>query len=196
MRLAALVLAAGKSSRMGTNKLLLEVGGKSVIEHILLSLRPIETIVVLGHKPNEIQKILQRHKVRAVLNPEYHKGMITSVQAGIKKFEHTNVEAVYLVLGDSFGFSKDLLYEMEIFLKNNPSILIVSPVFDGKRGHPVLFRRKLFKRILELKEFETLKMLFDRFEKKHRFVSGDIWTIIDLDTPKDYELVKNLWKNR
>jgi molybdenum cofactor cytidylyltransferase len=181
---------------MGANKLLLEVDGKSVIEHILISLSPIETMVVLGHKPHEIQKILQRHKVRAVLNPEYHKGMITSVQVGIKKIAHTNVEAVYLVLGDSFGFSKNILYEMEIVLKNNPSILIVSPVFDGKRGHPVLFRRKLFKEILELKEFETLKMLFDRFEKKHRFVSGDIWTIIDLDTPKDYEMVKNLWKNR
>lgn len=196
MRIAAIVLAAGKSSRMGANKLLLEVGGKSVIEYILFSLHPIETIVILGHKPHEIQNILQRYKVRAVLNPEYQKGMITSVQAGIKKIEHTNVEAVFLVLGDSFGFNKNLLYEMEIVLKNNPSILIVSPVFDGKRGHPVLFRRKLFKDILELKEFETLKMLFDRFEKKHRFVSGDIWTIIDLDTPEDYEMVKTLWKNQ
>lgn len=196
MRLAALVLAAGKSSRMGANKLLFEVGGKSVIEHILLSLHPIETIVVLGHRPHEIQNILQRHKVRAVLNPEYQKGMITSVQAGIKKIEHTNVEAVFLVLGDSFGFNRKLLYEMEIVLKNNPSILIVSPLFDGKRGHPVLFRRKLFKEILELKEFETLKMLFDRFEKKHRFVGGDIWTIVDLNNPKDYVKVKTLWKNR
>ena len=54
MRLAAVVLAAGKSSRMGSNKLLLKVGDRRVIEHILLSLKPMDTIVVTGHRPEDI----------------------------------------------------------------------------------------------------------------------------------------------
>jgi CTP:molybdopterin cytidylyltransferase MocA len=74
--------------------------------------------------------------------------------------------------------------------------LIVSPVYQWKRGHPVLFRRPLFEEFLGLEAGETMKDVVNRHNDQHRYVESDIWCRIDLDTPEDYERVKALWSQR
>jgi molybdenum cofactor cytidylyltransferase len=71
--------------------------------------------------------------------------------------------------------------------------LIVSPRYGGRRGHPVLFRRSLFGEILALEPGESLRDVVARHEDGHRFVEGDMWTVIDLDTPEEYEAARELW---
>lgn len=194
MRLAAIVLAAGRSSRMGANKLLLKVGDRRVIEHILFSLKPFETIVVLGHRPDDVKGFVEAFGAKTVYNPDYDEGMTTSFRAGLRALD-PDVEAVFMVLSDTFGFSHGLLEEMKGVLMNDPEALIVSPVHQGRRGHPVLFRKSLFDEFLGLWEGETMRDVVNRHENQHRYIEADIWCTVDLDTPEDYEQVKRLWKD-
>jgi len=191
MRVSAVVLAAGRSSRMGANKLLLRIGGRTVLEHILDRLAGIETVVVTGHNPEEFKEILGRYAVTVVHNPDYEKGMTTSFQTGLKAL---GCDAAFLVLGDTFGFSETLLKRMVDELKAHPEAQLVSPVHEGRRGHPVLVRSTLFDEFQALGPGETMRDVVDRHEEEHRYVEGDAWTVTDLDTPEDYETIKRLWK--
>ncbi|MBC8497848.1 nucleotidyltransferase family protein [Candidatus Bathyarchaeota archaeon] len=195
MRLAAVVLAAGMSSRMGANKLLLKVGDRRVIEHILFSLKPIETTVVTGHRPEEIRDIAESLGAETVHNPDYEEGMTTSFQAGLRTLD-PEVDAVFMVLSDTFGSSTDRLGWMADKMEDDPKPLIVSPVYQWKRGHPVLFRSPLFEEFLGLEGGETMRDVVNRHEDRHKYVESDIWCRIDLDTPEDYERVKALWSER
>jgi len=195
VRLAAVVLAAGKSSRMGSNKLLLKVGGRTVIEHILLTLKPMETTVVTGHRPEDIVDIVESLGAETVHNPDYEEGMTTSFQAGLRALD-PEVDAVFMVLSDTFGFTTELLEWMADKMEDDPETLIVSPVYQWKKGHPVLFRRPLFEEFLLLEAGETMKDVVNRHEDRHKYVESDIWCRTDLDTPEDYERVKDLWRQR
>lgn len=195
MRLAAIVLAAGKSNRMGTNKLLLKVGEIRVIEHIIHSLLPLETIVVLGHRASDIKGIAEDLGVRTVVNHCYVKGMTTSFQTGLRALD-SSTDAVFMVLSDTFGYKKSLMERMSNVMERNLGIHIVSPRFKGRRGHPVLIRKPLFKEFLKLGESETMKDVVNRYGKQHRYVEADEWCTIDLNTPEDYERILEMWKRR
>jgi len=192
MKTKAIVLAAGKSSRMGTNKLLLRLGGETILDHLLQRLKHVETIVVTGHRPQDIKPIIERHGAETVHNPDYEKGMTTSLQAGLRVLG-PEVDAVFLVLSDVFGFKPRLLEEMEAEMESTGALL-VSPVHEGRRGHPILIARELFKEILELGKTETIKDVVMRHEEQHRYVRGDAWTVTDLDTQEDYERIKKRWR--
>jgi len=192
MKLAAIVLAAGKSSRMGTNKLLLEVGGKRVLDHILSKLSSIPTIVVLGHRPEDIRELAESQGATTVHNPDYEMGMTTSFQTGLSALP-SDVEAVFMVLSDTFGFKRELLARMVERLEENGEALIVSPIHESKRGHPVLFRREILGEFMELGDGETMKDVVNRHESRHVYVESDIWATIDLDTPEDLDRIKRLW---
>ena len=194
MRTAAVVLAAGMSSRMGVNKLLLPVDGEPVLGHILSSLGGLHTVVVTGHTPDKLEHIITRHRASSVHNPDYQRGMTTSFQAGLRAL-NDRYDAVFLVLGDTFGFSPELLDSMTRMMQLSGAVL-VSPVYEGKRGHPVLVHGSLFGEFLELGEDETMKTVVDRHEEGHSYVEGDVWTRLDMDTPEDYERVKRLWLKR
>ena len=170
MKITAIVLAAGKSSRMGTNKLLLELDGKTILDHILDNLTYYDTIVVTGHKPEDIEPIIKRHGARSVHNPDYEKGMTTSFQAGLRALD-PEVNTVYLVLSDTFGFNQELLDAMELKMASTTALL-VSPVYEGKRGHPVLVAYELFDEFLGLGEDETMKDVVMRYEDEHEYVQG------------------------
>ena len=193
MRVAAVVLAAGKSSRMGRNKLLLEVGGRTILDRILDAVEASavdEVFVVLGHDPGSIRAIIEAHGVSTVLNPEYEKEMTNSFQAGLREVE---ADAAFLVLGDQLGLESTLLDEMVELMVSDPGAQIISPVHDGRRGHPVLFRRSLFHEILSLGEGETMKDVVLRHEEDHESVQGSMWCTMDIDTPEDFERAVRLF---
>ena len=112
MKITAIVLAAGKSSRMGTNKLLLQLDDKTIIEHILDQLTNYETLVITGHHPDKIKSFIQRYNCKEVHNPDYEKGMTTSLKTGLRAIDE-DVDAVLMVLSDTFGFKPSLLDSME-----------------------------------------------------------------------------------
>jgi molybdenum cofactor cytidylyltransferase len=190
LRFAAVVLAAGKSERMGRNKLLLEVDGRPILDRLLSVLDASavnEVFVILGHRPEELRAMVEAHRAEIVLNHDYEKGMTSSFKAGLRQ---VSADAAFLILGDQFGLEAGLLDMMAAAMESDQGALIVSPVYQGRRGHPVLFRRMLFAEILSLGEGETLRDLVQRHEAAHRLVEGSLWCVVDLDTPQDYERAK------
>jgi molybdenum cofactor cytidylyltransferase len=194
LRFAAIVLAAGKSKRMGTNKLLLEVKGRTVLDRLLDALDESivdDIYVVLGHRTEELEQIVQTHRAQQVINPDYKEGMTSSFRAGLSE---VSADATFLILADQLGLEPDLIESMALRMESDPEMMIVSPVHEDKRGHPVLFRRPLFPEILEMGREENLKDLVDRHDDAHKFVEGDLWCTLDMDTPDEFERVKKLFE--
>ncbi|UCD44094.1 MAG: nucleotidyltransferase family protein [Candidatus Bathyarchaeota archaeon] len=195
MRLAAVVLAAGKSSRMGKNKLLLEVAGRTVLDRLLDALDGStvdEVFVVLGHRPEELAHIVDSHRAETVMNPNYEDGMTSSFKTGL---DRVNADGAFLILGDQLGLQTKFLALMADRMENDADALIVSPVHDGKSGHPVLFRRALFAEILGLGPDKTVRDVVRRHEVAHVSVEGDIWCNLDMDTPKEFERIRRLFES-
>ena len=100
LRVAAVVLAAGKSQRMGRNKLLLKLGGMTVLDRVLSALeasRVEEVFVVLGHRLEDLVPIVDAHAAEAVFNPDYEEGMTSSFKTGLSR---VSGNAAFLCLGD------------------------------------------------------------------------------------------------
>jgi molybdenum cofactor cytidylyltransferase len=196
LRTTAVVLAAGKSRRMGRNKLLLEVAGRTILDRVLDVVRASsvdEVIAVLGHLPGAIKPIVEAQGVKYVINADYERGMTSSFITGLRKVK---TDAVFLVLGDQIGISSILLDEMTCLMESDPEALIVSPSYQGRRGHPVLFRRTLFHEFLDLGADETLRDLVLRHETGHRTVESEHWSILDIDTPEDFREALELWEKQ
>lgn len=191
MKISAVVLAAGKSSRMGKNKLLLEIDGKKILDWILQTLTSIidEVIVVTGYDSEIIKNIAEKYPCKIVYNASYEEGMTSSFQTGLKE---TNADAVFLILGDSFGLDPNLLKKMIDTLVTE-NALIVSPIYNGVKGHPVLFHSKICE-IINKRKDTILKDIVIQNSDYHKTVEGSIWTSVDFDTPDDFEKVKELWR--
>jgi molybdenum cofactor cytidylyltransferase len=190
LRVAAVVLAAGKSQRMGRNKLLLKLGGITVLDRVLSSIeasRVEETFVVLGHRPEDLVPIVDAQDAEAVLNPDYEEGMTSSFKTGLGR---VSVDAAFLCLGDQAVLDPVLMDMMIDALEADPEALIVSPVHEGRRGHPVLFRDTLFPEIMGLGQGKTLKDVVEGHGDRHLEVEGDVWCTLDMDTPDDYERIR------
>jgi len=181
---------------MGTNKLLLEVGGRTILDRLLDALDAStveEAFVVLGHRPEELRPTVEAHKAEVVLNPDYEEGMTSSFKAGLRK---VSADAVFLILGDQLGLDVDLLERMAETMASHTDVHIVSPVHEGRRGHPVLFDRTLFEEILGLGEWENLRQVVERHEDEHRLVKGDFWCTVDFDAPEEFERVRERFEAR
>ena len=193
---AAVILAAGRSARMGRNKLLLRLDGKRLIDHNLDALEAAnidDIVVVLGHEPWKLAGVLKSRSnhLRIVINKEYDVGMASSFKTGLAQTR--NAEAVLLVLGDQLILDHHLIDKMlKLMEAGGGRALIVSPVHEGKKGHPLLFSKELFKEIMDLKRNETVRAVVHRHSDGLLTIESDEWTVIDIDTPMDLEKAKRL----
>jgi molybdenum cofactor cytidylyltransferase len=189
---SAVVLAAGKSERMGINKLLIKIDEQTLLEKLLETIKAAnihEIIVVLGHKPTELKSIVETHGAIVVVNPNYEEGMTSSVKTG---FQKVTTNASFLCLGDQVMLNKEIFTKMMHVMKTNIDAMIVSPVYQERRGHPVLFREKTFSKILSLNPKQTLKEVVSMYEENHLEVEGNIFCTFDIDIPGDLKKLKNL----
>lgn len=139
MRVAGVVLAAGESRRMGQLKALLPFGSRTVIEQVLqplLSAELSEVAVVLGHRAEDIAAVLEPLPVRLFRNPDYRLGMTTSVQVALRSLNPVP-DAYLLALVDQPQIGRSVIQQLLTAHARTRKGLVI-PVWQGKRGHPLL----------------------------------------------------------
>jgi molybdenum cofactor cytidylyltransferase len=147
--LAAVILSGGASSRMGSPKALLPYQGRPFLEHLLeITTRPEIGVrrVVLGADAESIAKAIPLKANEMVINAQWEKGQLSSIQAAVRKLP-AGTEGMLLCLIDHPLISSALVGELiERFHKSRKSIVL--PVYEGRRGHPVIFSASLFDELL------------------------------------------------
>lgn len=191
MRIPAVILAAGKSERMGVQKMLLQWGEKTILEHVIthaVEAGVEEVVVVTGNQAelveNSIRRTFWNQAVHTVYNPHYHLGMLSSVQCGIRHMMHS--DAVLIALGDQPTVPA-LVFKtlINVFPECGKGILI--PKFRGKRGHPIILHKKHFSFVLGLDpQKDSLHQLTDAFPEDIFELEVESPEILhDIDAPQD-----------
>ncbi len=188
--IAAIILSAGESSRMGRPKALLPVGGKSFIEIIVSSLQETKVgkiIVVIGHHADEIWPKIVHLPVEVLVNVNYKQGQLSSLKVALQNLEAgERVDGALVHLVDHPFLSPILVNKMiEQFYESKK--LIVVPRYRGRRGHPVLFSRQLFPELLETPVDQGAKAVVHAHrEETLEIETEDEGVTVDIDTPEDY----------
>ena len=188
-RIAAVILAAGASRRMGEPKMLLPFGETTIIRTVIKNAQKANTDhvqVVLGADAEAIRANIADLGAEEVLNPGYRDGMLSSVQAGIRSLPGSTT-AVMILLGDQPMISSVVMERMiEQYSASEKRILIATA--NGKRGHPMIFDAACIPELLSYGKEHTLRDL----PGNHPGETGELETekpeiLRDIDTPKDYE---------
>ena len=160
-RIDALVLAAGRSLRAGgSNKLLLPWQDKFVVEHAVdaVLLSHVTTVhVVSGHDHSSLQAVLKSRNLNWIHNSHYQNGISSSISAGVRQLS-ADVDGVLLCLGDMPWVSEQQINEViEGFQPDSVRVAC----FGKRRGHPALFPRAWFKKLMQLSGDDLARCLFD-----------------------------------
>jgi len=186
--IAAIVLAAGESRRMGVPKLLLPFRAATIIETVLAHVtasRVNAVLVVLGAGREEIEKRIGRFPVMTTVNERFHEGMLTSIQKGVASLPGA-CDAALIVLGDQPDISPDIINEL-IAGRERSHKGIAVPVFSGRRGHPLLLDLKYRREIARLSPERGLHELLEAHAGDVLEVETQEATVLsDIDTPEDY----------
>ena len=192
-RVAVLVLAAGRSTRMGgPNKLLAEAEGAPLVVHAVkaaLASQAVEVVVVLGHMADDVRAAVEkavppRSRVRFATNPDFAEGLSTSVRTGIGALP-TTVDAAVVQLGDMPGVGAPLLNRLMAAFSPVEGRAICVPTVAGKRGNPVLWARRFFPEMAKLSGDSGAKHLIGEHADLVCEVemTGEA-AITDIDTPE------------
>ena len=187
----ALVLAAGKSTRMGRTKALLPLGDETFISRVVGTFRAVgveDVVVVVGHDAERVAAALGRlaPPPRVVLNPDYESGQLSSILAGLRAVDHPGVTALLLTLVDVPLVSADTVRAV-LMRYRAEAAPVVRPVNGSRHGHPVLIDRRLFPLLRAADPATAAKPIV----RAHASVAGDVevadeGSFTDIDTPAEY----------
>jgi molybdenum cofactor cytidylyltransferase len=194
-KVAAIVLAAGASTRYGQPKQLLPVGGKTMLQHVvdIVLASPVDqTIVVLGHRADEMGASVRQGLPTAadkpadiVTNEDWEAGLSTSMQAGLRAVR-SDAQAALFVLADQPTITPEIIAAL-LGRYQGTGAPIVVPTYQGKRGNPVLFDRSLFAELMKVRDDQGGRQLIDMYgDRTERVEVGSEAVLIDVDTEEDY----------
>jgi molybdenum cofactor cytidylyltransferase len=193
-RVAAVVLAAGRSTRMGgPNKLLAEIGGRPLVriaaeEALASGARPV--IVVAGYQGAAIEKALGGLDLRVVHNPGFANGLATSLKAGISALP-ADVDGAIVCLGDMPCVDAQLMRQLINAFAPDSGALVVVPTFEGKRGNPVLWSRRFFPDLMAIEGDVGARHLIGRYgDAVIELPVPHKGALLDVDTPETLAGVK------
>jgi molybdenum cofactor cytidylyltransferase len=183
-QVAALVLAAGCSARMGgPNKLLQPVAGIAMVARVVdaaLASRCRDVTVVVGHDAQRVREALAHRPVRFASNPEYAEGIASSLRAGLRSLP-ARCDAALVLLADMPGIRAEHIDRLIGAFEWEPAIVV--PVRAGRRGNPVLWPRDLFGEMMALHGDTGARGLIEAHRDRVRAVQMDTDAIfIDVDT--------------
>ncbi|MEL7642577.1 MAG: nucleotidyltransferase family protein [bacterium] len=189
--LAAIVLAAGLSSRMKENKLLLPWKNSTVIGWVVSQLVKAgmrRIFVVTGRDANDVESLTSFPGVKHIYNKLYADGeMLHSLQAGLKMLPG-EVDAALVVLGDQPQIEIETIQLVARAFEDNPNCKLILPSFQNRRGHPWIVARELWDEIISMEPPDNLRTFLQRYSDEITYVLVNTTTIFaDIDTPQDYQ---------
>jgi len=188
--IVAVVLSAGESSRMGRPKALLPIDGQTFIERIVGALKKssvAKVMVVLGHNADEMTPRLEHLPIEILVNPDYKLGQLSSLQVAVRRLEREpDCDAMLVHLVDHPYVNTKLVQTM-IKRYEDTGKLIVVPRYNRKRGHPVIFSRKLFAELLAAPVDQGAKAVVNAHRDDTLEIdTEDEGVTVDIDTPELY----------
>ena len=186
-RSAAVILAAGGSSRFGSPKQLAPWGDKTFIEHVVdtaLASAADPVIVVLGAEVEQSRSLLQHKSVEIVINDRWAEGQSTSMQVGLAALP-PNVNSTLFLLVDLPGVTPDIL--TAVIERHRQTLApLVWPEFAGRRGNPVLFDRTLFSELSHISgDTGGRPVLLAHQDQAERVIVTQPGIVQDVDRPED-----------
>jgi len=189
--IAAIVLAAGLSTRMGGQpKPLLPFGEQTVIQRILGVLDECtvpEIVVVSGHHHHALDRALTGMPVKCVFNPSYANGeMLSSLQIGLGAIS-AHASAALVLLGDQPALEANVV--QSVIAAHHAGLgSVVIPSYQMRRGHPLLIAHQHWSALLDLRVGQTLRDFMRAVNKEIYHVAVDTPSILrDMDTPEEYQ---------
>jgi len=200
-RVGAVILAAGKSTRMGEPKQLLRLGETTVLGQTLENVRGAgvgEIVVVLGSSADTIRQQLPASTfsgLKVVVNQDYGQGMASSLRAGLSAVG-PHIDASLIVLADQpFTRSETLNRIVDRYLDSNAQIVI--PSYKGFRGNPVLLDRSVFTEVMALDGDIGCRAVFgSHLEGIVKVEVEDVGVLLDIDSKDDYERLQRFGQSR
>ena len=193
-QVAAVVLAAGRSTRMGAvNKMLAEIGGKPLVriaaEQAIAS-RAKPVIVVTGHQHEKVEAALKDLPVRLVRNPDYAEGLGTSLKAGIAAVPE-NADGAIVCLGDMPQVDAALIDRLVGAFDPERGALVIVPSTNGRRGNPVVWSRRFFHDLMSIQGDIGARHLIGTYaEAVVEIPVVGAAALTDVDTPESLSAVK------
>jgi molybdenum cofactor cytidylyltransferase len=196
-KITAIVLAAGRSERMGSNKLLADLGGKPLITHsieMLLTSNVYDVIVVTGNEDEMVRQALHSLDVAFAHNPNFAKGLSTSLKVGLNAVS-LDADGALICLGDMPLIEMRTINQLISSFDEMSHHTICIPIYDGVRGNPVLWGRRHFKVLESIEGDQGGKPLMASLAKEIFEVEAESKTILlDVDTPGDLQEIKSILK--
>lgn len=194
--ITGLVLAAGRSERMGTLKQLLPFGSVTLIEQVVRTLTRSrlgkDVVVVLGHRAGEVAERISGLPVRFAYNPDPEGDMISSIRCGLAYIPPD--QAVLVALGDQPLVTTGIVDRLIAEYERRPEGMVL-PEYRGKKGHPMIVSPVYREEILFDSNPGGLKALRDRHTEEVRLVSVDTDAVLfDLDYRGDYDEALRRWR--
>jgi molybdenum cofactor cytidylyltransferase len=189
--IAAVVLAAGLSRRMGQAKLLMPVGGRAIVRYVVESVLAggVDLVwVVTGPDVEPIEAALAGLEVQIAVNPAPEEGQASSLRAGIAALP-ASVDAVLIALGDQPSLAPSIIPALLAARRTSPK-LIVAPRYRDGQGNPVLFKREIFPELLRLTGDQGARPIIQKEPARVQWVELDLPMPPDVDTLDDYEKIR------
>lgn len=187
-RVAGLLLAAGASTRMGQNKLFLELEGETLLRRvakcaITADLDPV--IVVLGYEAGKAQRELADLSVQTIVNEDYEKGVNSSVRLGIAAIP-ANVGAAVVMLADMPLVTTQMLAKLLTRYRETVAPLVIS-LYGEVNAPPMLYDRSLFMEIQTMEGEGCGRQVVKRHREEAEVVDCPAYALTDVDRPEDYK---------
>jgi molybdenum cofactor cytidylyltransferase len=187
--MAAVILAAGRSSRMGESKPLLSLGSASVIERLVGAVAQAKVddiVVVTGHQPGRLAAVLDGLPVRRVHNAGYDAGMFSSIRTGVAALRD-DVPGFFIVPADYPLVRPEVLHRLSHALGREGGG-ILHPTCCGRRGHPPLLSGLYRDALLRADDGDDLRRLLQRHAADETEIEvEDLTILMDMDTPEDHQ---------
>jgi molybdenum cofactor cytidylyltransferase len=210
--IAAIILAAGSSSRMGAgrHKLFLPLGERPVLVHVLEAVLAAQThpiVLVLGHQADQARTLLDPYlhtpDLQVIENAAYKQGMSTSLRAGLQALTDPNgriaqkhIGGAIILLGDQPLITTRIIDSL-VTIWQTGGKRIVTPLYNGKRGNPVLFSADLFPELANVTGDEGGRSVIERHRQEVVTVEmEDARASFDVDTWEAYQQVVVEWQQK